>query len=203
MTPPLQSPRSITSLVLLLFCAFAPPKTHAAPPKPNVIYILSDDVGWGDLSLHGGGVPTPNIDRLFSRGVELTQFMGSGPGIADGSTTPLWTNGKDTRPGKFTATELFKDLQIRTVDVADVGKGPGSCGRSTARWRASRMWQGWTGSIPRWALIGSRGPNPVPLGRLSARRLSRAGSRRREREARGIGFHRVRPLRGGARGWTP
>ena len=48
----------------------------AAPAKPNVVYILSDDVGWGDLSVHGGGVPTPNIDRLFARGVELTQFMG-------------------------------------------------------------------------------------------------------------------------------
>ncbi len=44
--------------------------------KPNVVYIMADDVGWGDLSVHDGGVPTPNIERLFSRGVELTQFMG-------------------------------------------------------------------------------------------------------------------------------
>lgn len=48
----------------------------AAPTKPSVVYILADDVGWGDLGVHGGGVPTPNIDRLFSEGVELTQFMG-------------------------------------------------------------------------------------------------------------------------------
>ncbi|GAB6166675.1 arylsulfatase [Thermostilla marina] len=48
----------------------------SAGEKPNVLYILSDDVGWGDLSVHGGKVPTPNIDRLFARGVELTQFMG-------------------------------------------------------------------------------------------------------------------------------
>ncbi len=51
---------------------------HAAAPfsKPNVVYIMADDIGWGDLSAHGGGVPTPNIDRLFSKGVELTKFMG-------------------------------------------------------------------------------------------------------------------------------
>ena len=48
----------------------------AAPAKPNVVYIMADDVGWGDLSKNGGGVPTPNIDKLFSKGVELTQFMG-------------------------------------------------------------------------------------------------------------------------------
>jgi arylsulfatase A-like enzyme len=59
----------------ILFILMLAGSVHAAE-KPNVVYILSDDVGWGDLSVHGGGVPTPNIDRLFSRGVELTQFMG-------------------------------------------------------------------------------------------------------------------------------
>ena len=41
---------------------------------------------------------------------------------ADGSTTPLWTSGKDTRTGPFKANALFKDLQVRAVDVAEVGK---------------------------------------------------------------------------------
>jgi hypothetical protein len=41
---------------------------------------------------------------------------------ADGSTTPLWTNGQDTRAGKFTANELFKDLKILAVNVAEAGK---------------------------------------------------------------------------------
>ena len=38
--------------------------------------IMADDLGWGDISAHGGGVLTPNIDRIFSEGVELGQFMG-------------------------------------------------------------------------------------------------------------------------------
>lgn len=65
--------------VLFLFLVASPLAITAQasePGRPNVVYILSDDVGWGDLSVHGGGVPTPNIDRLFSEGVELTQFMG-------------------------------------------------------------------------------------------------------------------------------
>ncbi len=41
---------------------------------------------------------------------------------ADGSTSPIWSSGKDTRASKFKADEFFKDLKVRTVDVAEVGK---------------------------------------------------------------------------------
>ncbi|HEY6083675.1 MAG TPA: sulfatase-like hydrolase/transferase, partial [Chitinophagaceae bacterium] len=42
-------------------------------PKPNVIIILSDDVGYGDVSCYGGvSINTPNIDRLATRGLRFT-----------------------------------------------------------------------------------------------------------------------------------
>jgi hypothetical protein len=41
---------------------------------------------------------------------------------ADGSTTPLWSSGKDTRAGKFKENEFFKELKVRTVDVAEAGR---------------------------------------------------------------------------------
>ena len=66
---------TITLLIALLLTPLF--TIHAvAAPKPNVVYIMADDLGWGDISAHGGGVPTPNIDRLFSKGVELRNFMG-------------------------------------------------------------------------------------------------------------------------------
>ena len=42
--------------------------------KPNIIIILTDDLGWGDVSYHGGSIPTPNIDKLVSKGLEMNRF---------------------------------------------------------------------------------------------------------------------------------
>src|SRR5262249_49363437 len=41
--------------------------------RPNVVFILADDLGWGSVGFHGGKVPTPNLDRLKGESVELTQ----------------------------------------------------------------------------------------------------------------------------------
>lgn len=52
---------------------------HAAPlagTRPNVIFILTDDQGYGDLSCHGNPVlKTPNLDRLHAEGARFTDFM--------------------------------------------------------------------------------------------------------------------------------
>ena len=45
----------------------------SAPARPNVIFILADDLGWGDLSCYGRpDYRTPNLDRLASQGTKLT-----------------------------------------------------------------------------------------------------------------------------------
>jgi arylsulfatase A-like enzyme len=46
-----------------------------AATQPNVLLIVTDDQGWGDLGVHGNPkIRTPNIDRLARQGVELTRF---------------------------------------------------------------------------------------------------------------------------------
>ena len=42
--------------------------------KPNIVFILADDLGFGDVGYHGGRIKTPNIDKLASEGVRLEQF---------------------------------------------------------------------------------------------------------------------------------
>jgi arylsulfatase len=45
-----------------------------AAPRPNIILILADDMGFSDLGCYGGEIHTPNLDRLASRGLRFTQF---------------------------------------------------------------------------------------------------------------------------------
>ena len=58
-------------LAFLISCAEAP----KPPSPPNVVVILADDQGWGDLSLHGNtNLSTPNIDSLAADGAMLERF---------------------------------------------------------------------------------------------------------------------------------
>ncbi|MBX3540753.1 MAG: arylsulfatase [Chelatococcus sp.] len=41
---------------------------------PNIIYIVADDLGWGDVGFHGSDIPTPNLDALARGGAPLEQF---------------------------------------------------------------------------------------------------------------------------------
>ena len=46
-----------------------------APPRPNFMVFLSDDIEWEQVGFNGGEeVPTPNIDPIADEGVKLTQF---------------------------------------------------------------------------------------------------------------------------------
>jgi len=47
----------------------------SADRPPNVLVLLSDDQGWGDLGLNHGATPTPNLDRFFRESLQLTNFM--------------------------------------------------------------------------------------------------------------------------------
>jgi arylsulfatase len=45
-----------------------------AAPRPNILIILSDDMGWSDLGCYGSEIKTPNLDGLAAQGLRFTQF---------------------------------------------------------------------------------------------------------------------------------
>lgn len=64
---------------------------------PNVVLVLIDDMGYGDLGCYGGSAQTPNMDRLAAEGVRFTQYYSAAPicspsrcGILTGQRPERW-----------------------------------------------------------------------------------------------------------------
>ena len=65
----------VGGLAIALLLAVTP--ATAAPdvaPRPNVVLILADDLGWADVGWHGDEIKTPNLDKLAAAGARLEQF---------------------------------------------------------------------------------------------------------------------------------
>ncbi len=68
------------SLALALATLSAEAPCSTAARNPNILVIVADDLGYGDIGIHGGrDVPTPNIDALAARGVRCTNGYVSAP----------------------------------------------------------------------------------------------------------------------------
>lgn len=84
--------------ILLIATVFAAP-LFAAETKPNVIVILVDDLGYGDLSCYGAtDLHSPNIDALFDAGARFGQFYANCP-VCSPSRASLMTGLYPDRAG--------------------------------------------------------------------------------------------------------
>ena len=112
--------------------------------RPNIVYIMADDLGYGDLGCYGQKhIKTPHIDRLAQNGMKFTDFY-AGSTVCAPSRCVLMTglhtghcyirgNGKDNlRPEDVTVAEILKDAGYATGQVGKWGLGhEGSTGVPT------------------------------------------------------------------------
>src|SRR5688572_19802321 len=87
------------------------PAVLVAAERPNVIVVLADDLGPGDLARHGGRTPTPNLDRMAKEGVRFTRYYAAAP-ICSPSRCGLLTG---QSPGRWKITSF---LQTRAGNKA-------------------------------------------------------------------------------------
>lgn len=137
---------------ILISCTSEQPNSNPTAPKattqrPNIIYILADDLGYGDLSCYGQQkFDTPNIDRLAAEGMRFTQHY-SGSTVCAPSRSTLMTGlhtghtyirgNREVRPegqhplpdSSFTLAEALKEKGYTTGAFGKWGLGyPGSEG---------------------------------------------------------------------------
>jgi arylsulfatase A-like enzyme len=67
--------------------------------KPNIVFVLCDNVGWGDFGVYGGGTPTPRIDQLAREGIRFNNYT------VEAQRTPtrsaIMTGRQSVRSGTF------------------------------------------------------------------------------------------------------
>lgn len=130
--------------VYLLSSCLGWPVASAAAAKPNIILILADDLGYGDLGCYGqSAIQTPNLDRLAQDGMRFTDFY-AGSTVCAPSRCVLMTglhtghcfirgNGRvDLRPEDVTVAEVLKGAGYATAIFGKWGLGhEGSLGVPT------------------------------------------------------------------------
>lgn len=88
--------------------------------RPNIVFILADDMGFSDLGCYGGEIATPNLDRLAKKGIRFTQFHNTAKCMPSRACllTGLYAQqcGMDKRPVHFTKN---------CVTLGDVLRGTG------------------------------------------------------------------------------
>ncbi|MGB3849479.1 MAG: sulfatase-like hydrolase/transferase [Tunicatimonas sp.] len=95
----------------------APPAEEATSRRPNVLLIMSDDQGWGDLSLHGNpNLRTPHIDALAAEGVAFDRFFVSP--VCSPTRAELLTGRYHTRGGVYSTSAGGERLDLDETTVA-------------------------------------------------------------------------------------
>ncbi len=113
---------SIPSLVFV--SAYGASKKEAITPKPNIIYILADDLGYGDLGCYGQKeIKTPAIDKLATEGIRFTRHY-SGSTVSAPSRAVLMT-GLHTGHARIRGNQPSIELVDSDITMAELLKNTG------------------------------------------------------------------------------
>lgn len=117
--------------------------------RPNIVFVMADDLGWSDLGCYGSDYyETPNVDRLRAQGLKFTQAYANGPICAPTRSAllsgrhypnnPVYAVSESTR-GKERFRELVPppnepDLPARYVTFAEVLRDAGYATAHLGKW---------------------------------------------------------------------
>lgn len=141
--------------LLALAALFLPlQEAAAAPARPNVVVILADDLGYGDLASYGGSIPTPHLERLAREGARFTQAYAPAP-VCTPSRAGLFTGLAPARLGVQANTGTNKVARKRANGL------PGEVVTLAERLEPLGYT---TGLVGKWHLGVKEGMEPVDQG---------------------------------------
>ncbi len=123
-----------------------PSLSHAkgtAKRRPNVVLILADDLGWGDLGCYGHEtVRTPHLDRLAREGVRMTSFYADAP-VCSPTRGALLTGRVPQRNGLtnvIETTDHTTHLRADETLISEMLRGAGYTTGIVGKWHVGEAW---------------------------------------------------------------
>lgn len=92
--------------------------------KPNIVFILADDLGWSDTTLYGTTrlYETPNIERLAKRGMTFTRAYSNSP-LCSPTRASIMTGQSPARHGSTSPRHHLKDVRLKASAMPSAGPG--------------------------------------------------------------------------------
>jgi arylsulfatase len=119
--------------------AVGPLSAAPAGPPPNIVFIMCDDLGYGDLGCYGSKIRTPNLDRMAAEGIRLTNFDSADP-VCSPSRAALLTGRYPTRVGvpRVLFPQDTGGLNLDETTLANVLKARGYRTACFGKWHLGR-----------------------------------------------------------------
>ncbi|HEY9535302.1 MAG TPA: sulfatase-like hydrolase/transferase, partial [Mucilaginibacter sp.] len=129
------------TLAALLAWKIKPKPTKAAPPRPNIIVILADDMGFSDVGCYGGEINTPNINYLAQNGIRFTNFYNTSRCCPTRASLLTGLYNHQAGIGKMTDAEdepgYLGHITQNAVTLAEVLKTAGYHTAMSGKWHVS------------------------------------------------------------------
>jgi len=121
-------------VICIMACDAKISKTSTTKQTPNILFILTDDQGWGDLSINGNkNLNTPNIDQLAKNGATLDRFYVSA--VCSPTRAEILTGRYAVRSGVYSTSQGGERIDLDETTIADLFQQAGYKTGAFGKWQ--------------------------------------------------------------------
>jgi arylsulfatase A-like enzyme len=114
-----------------------------AAPRPNIILIMSDDMGFSDIGCYGSEINTPNLDKLASKGLRFTQFYNTSRCCPSRASLLTGLYAHQAGIGHMTQSHQLEgyegDLNNHCITIAQALRPAGYATFATGKWHVTKF----------------------------------------------------------------